>query len=61
MQLFLLLLLASVEINSGVPGIVDYRIPDGFQTGSLPGDSTYAVLDGVGVFSPSFPGAVGHP
>lgn len=48
MQLFLLMLLASVEINSGVPGIVDYRIPDGFQTGSLPGDSTYAVIDGRG-------------
>ncbi len=42
----LILTAAYTEIGSGLPGTVDYMVPEGFQTEALPVDSTWAVVNG---------------
>ncbi len=46
MHLLLLLTAAFTELNSGLPGIVDYLVPAGFQTEILREDSTWSVVEG---------------
>lgn len=45
MHLLILVITALVELNSGVPGIVSYSLPDGYTIEALTGDSTFAVTD----------------
>jgi len=46
MLLIPLLIAAFTELNSGLPGVVDYNVPEGFQTEVLRNDSTWSVVEG---------------
>lgn len=44
MNLLVLIITALAELNSGVPGTVEYALPDGYTIEALTGDSTYSVI-----------------
>ncbi|PIE52059.1 hypothetical protein CSA37_08365 [Candidatus Fermentibacteria bacterium] len=52
MPVLVLLFCSLIELTSGQPGTVTYQVPEGYETGVLPEDSTWIVLSGEnGVFT----------